>query len=211
MTMSAQATRRGVVEELRRRLSLGDMGPGVQLKVAELSEHMGVGVTPVREALIELESAGWLVSEPGRGFFVPPLSLTEVREIYPIVAELECLGLRSIDSFNARCADRLQAVNARLRECEDGTSAVALDGEWHAALMELSGNQVLTELTAQLRVRAKLYEHTFLAEAGRALESAAEHDRIALLASEGHRAEAEQVLRQNWMKMVQFFEKRLEH
>ncbi len=56
-----------VSETLRTDIQDGRYGPGDRVTELEVAERLGVGRTPVREALRRLESEGLLVSLPWRG------------------------------------------------------------------------------------------------------------------------------------------------
>lgn len=51
---------------------------GSQLREVPLSEELGFTRTPVREAIIRLESEGLVVSFPNRGAFVAKFSAREI-------------------------------------------------------------------------------------------------------------------------------------
>jgi GntR family transcriptional regulator, rspAB operon transcriptional repressor len=55
--------------------------PGTQLPVKELSDHLRVSLTPVREALMRLRAEALLDSSRQRGFFVRPIDLREMMEL----------------------------------------------------------------------------------------------------------------------------------
>ncbi|OKL45780.1 GntR family transcriptional regulator [Pseudovibrio exalbescens] len=66
---------------LREDILTGRLQPGQRLKIKELSEHLGIGPTPLREALSKLASNGLVHSESHKGFFVPPVSVAELEDL----------------------------------------------------------------------------------------------------------------------------------
>ena len=62
--------------------------PGRRLSQHELSQQVGVGRTPLREALRLLEADGFVVSTANRGVAVAPAELGSAEELYAVFREL---------------------------------------------------------------------------------------------------------------------------
>ena len=61
---------------------------------AKLAEELKVGISPVREALQQLEHIGLVTRFLNRGSYITKLSLNEVKQIYRLRGELETLSLK---------------------------------------------------------------------------------------------------------------------
>ena len=72
----------------------GAVEPGLFLRPDTLAEQLQVSTTPVREALLTLESDGVVIKRPYQGWFVREFSERAAREMYEYRASLECLGVR---------------------------------------------------------------------------------------------------------------------
>jgi DNA-binding GntR family transcriptional regulator len=72
----------------------GRLKPGEKLNISEISEHLEVSRTPVREALKQLMSVGLVENVPHRSPFVKKLSIEEIIELYYIRAALEGVASR---------------------------------------------------------------------------------------------------------------------
>lgn len=81
--------RADVQSEIRERILDGRLAAGSRLNEARLSADLGISRTPLREAMLGLEAAGFLASALGRGFHVPRLSAAEFRDIGAVLAKLE--------------------------------------------------------------------------------------------------------------------------
>ena len=81
-------------DSLEQRIIEGELGIGKRLDEAELSAHYGVSRTPVREALQRLAESGLAEHLPRRGTFVRAPSLSELVEMFEVMAELECMAVR---------------------------------------------------------------------------------------------------------------------
>lgn len=86
-TLAEYATR-----TLRDRIVLVDLAPGAPLDDEAFGRELGVGRTPVREAIKRLEVERLVTVFPRRGTFVATVDLTELAEISQIRAELEPLA-----------------------------------------------------------------------------------------------------------------------
>src|ERR1700743_170798 len=88
-----ESTSRVIAEALRAAIVDGTLAPGAPLRQAAIARHFSVSAIPVREALRQLESEGWVKVEINKGATVAPLSAEEALEIYEIRAALECLAI----------------------------------------------------------------------------------------------------------------------
>jgi len=145
-----------------RRILQGELAGGTNLKEAQLAEDLGVSRTPVREALMQLEQEAFLVSDPGRGFFVAPLTSQEVRDLFPLIGLLEGTALRWAGPPPAEAMAQLDTINAELGSVDkDPENALSLNGHWHRLLVAHCDNQRLRDLIEQLRRQAYRYEYNY--------------------------------------------------
>ena len=70
-----------VYEELRRLILFGDLAPGQPVTIQGLTERLGAGMTPVREALRRLIAEGALIHQGNRRVSVPELTPDGVEEL----------------------------------------------------------------------------------------------------------------------------------
>ncbi len=77
-------TVRAAYERLRDLILDGTYHPGHRLTQGELSEVLGVGRTPLREALRMLQADGYLVSVANRGVTVSRIELGDTEELYAL-------------------------------------------------------------------------------------------------------------------------------
>jgi len=176
-----------------------ELAPGSRLSDSVLAGELGVSRTPVREALLRLEREGFLEVDVGRGFFVKPLSVREVREVYPILWTLEILALRtSPPPPRARLAE-LGRINAELAGAgADPERRIDLDVEWHRTLLEGCGNGRLLEMIAGLKVVIRRYEYAYMQNAAHVPVSTGQHEQMARAVEAGDLETAVPLLEENW-------------
>lgn len=85
-----------VVEQIREAIVNGQLKPGDHIVEKMITDQLGVSRTPVREALIILESEGLIVSSPHRGSFVRTFTPADVTEIFTMRTALENLAAELI-------------------------------------------------------------------------------------------------------------------
>ena len=197
------AVRRRLLDAMLR----GDPGPGASLNEVALATDLGISRTPLREALLALEQQGFVHTDPGRGFFVVPLTLREAQEIYPMLWTLEGLALRSAGRPPPAQLAALTRLNRELSAARtDADRALSLDGGWHEVLIERCDNQRLLDLVATLRHRVFRYEVAFMRDSGRIISSVEQHARIIADLRAGRLEAAARHLERNWRVSLEFLE-----
>ena len=182
-------------DELEQDIVTGALRPGERLDEQSLAARFGVSRTPIREALMQLASAGLVELQARRGAFVASLSLREVIERFEVMAALEgaCGALaarRLTDEERARLLEAHEACAAR-RRSGDADAYYYANERFHQVLYDASHNGYLAEQTRQLHDRLKPYRRLQLRARSRVATSLAEHQAVvdAILAGDGERAE----------------------
>src|ERR1700730_1857766 len=80
--------------QLRRAIVRCEIPNGVQLSQRELSQLMGVGRTPLREALRMLQREGLVEAEPNHRVRVADFSIPDLEQLYAMRISLEALAIR---------------------------------------------------------------------------------------------------------------------
>lgn len=145
-----------VTKELRRSILSGELKPGQQFSLREISAQLGISFIPVREALRQLEAQGLIITRPGKSAYVAPLSHEDLHGIYRLRRQLEPeLAARScklldesdylrIERYADMFGDKSLGVDEvyeahhqfhfeLLRPASTAWDLRVLDGLWHAA------------------------------------------------------------------------------
>ncbi|MBC9730473.1 GntR family transcriptional regulator [Streptomyces sp. TRM68367] len=166
-------------EALRTRIVLGQIEPGQVESVINVASELGVSVTPVREAVMDLANLGMVEVIRNRGFRVPVLTDHDLEEIFRVRTMLEVPAMVEL----AELADR--APVARFRQLAEQITDAAregglvsfldLDRQFHLGLLELLGNRRLVAMVGQLRDQARMEGLQKLADQGELTQSGEEH------------------------------------
>jgi DNA-binding GntR family transcriptional regulator len=200
-----------VYERLRELIVKGRLAPGARVVEQDVAERMGVGRTPVREALQLLLQEGYLVGSEGgrRQLTVAPLRADDVAELFPLLGDLEAAALRGLDRLtDAQRAALVADVRDANRAFGETVAQVPVDLEdafvthkaFHAALTELLAGPRLAWLLGLVRPQVERYEWFYGALLEGNLDMATdEHDAVARAVEIGDAEAAAEAVRQNWL------------
>ena len=198
MTKLPSATIR---DSLEQRIIEGELSIGKRLDEAELSGHYGVSRTPVREALQRLAESGLAEHLPRRGTFVRAPSLTELIEMFEVMAELECMAVRlATRRATSEEIDTLTKSNEACRvEFEVGNTKnyYELNAYVHRQIYKISGNGFLAAEAKRLHDRLRPFRRFQLQVRGRMRESMQEHDIILNAIRDGDVDRASETMRRH--------------
>ncbi|WP_301124652.1 GntR family transcriptional regulator [Streptomyces cacaoi] len=189
--------RERVHEALLGLITTRQLRPGQHLVESELADRLGVSRQPVREALQRLATDGWVDLRPAQGAFVHEPSEEEADQLLSVRTLLEAEAARLAAEHAGD-----EGVAALEELCEHGEAAVARDeidavvdanAAFHAKVMELAGNAVLAELSAQVDRRVRWYYRPVARQRG--AHSWEEHRQLIAAVAAGDAAEAGRVMR----------------
>src|ERR1700754_733824 len=167
----------------------------IRLEERQLAQDFGISRTPVREAMAQLEREGFVRSVPRRGVYIVRKTKREVIELIQAWAALESMAARLITE-SASDQD-IAGLRRMFATFEDDTLHAKLDEysevniNFHQTLIELSGNQALIRLAANLFTHMRMIRGSTIGEDDRVERSIRDHMNIiqALEARDTERAE----------------------
>ena len=169
-------------DSLEQRIVEGELSNGKRLDETELSGFYGVSRTPVREALQRLAESGLAEHLPRRGTFVRSPSLSQLVEMFEVMAELECMAIRlAARRATTNDIDALEKDNETCRAAvaaNDTKKYYEINARLHGRIYQMSGNSFLANEARRLHDRLRPFRRLQLRVRGRMEESMAEHDII---------------------------------
>src|ERR1041385_6206289 len=105
------------LERLREAIIMGELTPGAPLRLEDLARSLGMSISPIREAVRQLEARGLAEHVPHHGAKVTGLDVEELRELFSIRLALESMAVRR--AAELLTADDRQRAGARLAAFDD--------------------------------------------------------------------------------------------
>ena len=146
-------------EKIYQKIVSLDFEPGQRLEEKHLIEDLGMGRTPIREALLRLVGNNMVESQPGRGYIVRPITLQNIKATFEMMKILETgvasLAVRqNVTPFLAKMEKAGAAVKSSI---QDGNtlSLVEANHDFHRYYARCSCNEYLIRGINQIRSEAK--------------------------------------------------------
>jgi DNA-binding GntR family transcriptional regulator len=204
MTAESMIVRRPLRDDVREailaRIVKGLHPAGQRIHEGQLAQELGVSRTPVREALMHLQQMGVLEVRPNSGFYVVPITATDIREVYPMIGALERLAVRSTEAggFDDVLEDLLSLTDELDRATTQPKRAEELDHQWHTLLISRCGNDRLISTVAELKRLVNRYETGFMSDPESVEVSAKQHRSVVEALQAGATKHAEELIQANW-------------
>lgn len=169
-------------EAIKRRIISLKYRPGMYLNAARVSAELGLGRTPVNQALSQLMHEGMVEIIPRKGAIVRPVSLDEVMAVIDvrIVNEVHCARL-AVERASDAEIDHLEAIVARaetLTSTRNVEELMLLDRAFHIGLSRASRNPVLAGILLSLHERSLRFWFISLSDEGHLAPVQDEHRAI---------------------------------
>ena len=134
---------------LRDRIIRLDLKPGSVLSEDELMRELGMGRSPIREAVRRLAHEGFIVILPRRGTLVSEITVSHPGEVAEVRATIERLcGRLAADRRTPADIDALDALREELKALDasaSGDQLLTLDSRIHREIHRMTYNPLLHE------------------------------------------------------------------
>jgi DNA-binding GntR family transcriptional regulator len=138
-----------VARHVRRRIFNGTYPAGEYLRLDQLAADLGISVTPVREALLNLRAEGLLVQHPRRGFMVLEVTARDLDDVARVQAFIGGeLAARAAEHMTAEQLDALRGIQHELEQAYQQTDlerTVRLNHEFHRTINVAADSPKLTQ------------------------------------------------------------------
>lgn len=146
-----------VYQKLRDDVLFGDLAPGQPVTIQGLVDDLGVGMTPVREALRRLTAEGALAFQGNRRIVVPRLTAGDLDQLIEARRALEpALGRRAAERITTADIDRLTQIDSALDRAiarADMSGYLRHNHAFHTTLYGLAQASILSALVDGLWLR----------------------------------------------------------
>ena len=159
----------GVVEahdRIRAAILHGELPAGQVMSQLQLVETLGIGRTPVREALRVLQHEGLIISEPNRRVRIAKLSVADVEQLYVVRVIVEAFAIRmTVPQLTPSELAELEGFLAQMDHFAARGEALSSEAgphpRFHAMLVSGVGERV-SRLLAELDDHAARYRRAYL-------------------------------------------------
>ncbi|HOW86361.1 MAG TPA: GntR family transcriptional regulator [Candidatus Aminicenantes bacterium] len=149
-----------VYDYLRDQIRSGELKPGGSINMDRTAKSLGISKTPLREALIKLETENFVKIIPWKGVIVNTVELKDFEQCYQVIGSLERSAMLAagprLKEFDIR---RLEILDDEMSAC---LAAKDFDGyyeknlEFHNIYLTRAQNEALVDVIEIMKKR--LYE-----------------------------------------------------
>lgn len=142
--------REQALAKIRDAIILGQLPPGSLSSEQTIADQLEISRTPIREALLQLESEGLVEFVPNRGVRVTTPHIDHLAQMYTLRIGIEgyCAMLLARRSDRKRATDALEQAlteQRRIIDAADHQAWVAANMDFHVGLVEACGNPLMTD------------------------------------------------------------------
>lgn len=192
----------------------GKFKSGKYLNIDVLCQSLSMSKTPIRDALVKLESEN-LVSREGRYYYVFTLSSKEVKEIYELKRILEgeaafIAATRATNNDLDNMGNAIDQISSLLKTSDPDPVLLAdLSGNFHKAVAIATGNSYIVKYIEELRLKLRIIRVSLFTVINRRLEDLNEHKAVfnAILSGDANRSKKLMVAHQD--KVINYVDENL--
>jgi DNA-binding GntR family transcriptional regulator len=197
-TMASSAT-----EALRELIVMGEIAPGTPLRLEEIADRLGMSISPVREAVRQLEALGLAEHVPYKGARVTEIDPGEMRDVYEARLALESVAVRRAalewnEDAEALLLSALEELSAAYQR---GERAEIIRGNtaFHLAIAQASGSRWIPRLLRPMLETSERFSAFVIGDDQRGVYEVEErgHSAIVSACRAGDAEEAERMLREH--------------
>ena len=156
------------LERLREAIIMGELTPGAPLRLEDLARQLGMSISPIREAVRQLEALGLAEHVPHHGAKVMALDVEELRELFTIRLALEGMAVRRaaelLEPADEERARRHLMAYDEARKRGDIRAAVRAHAAFHFALYDAARSAWLLRLIRPAWDSCERYRPVLLAK-----------------------------------------------
>lgn len=160
----------------------GTLLPGDPIDDAELAAQYQVSRTPIREALIQLQTQGMITGLPRGGMIVAKMDLQQLLSLWELLAELEGVTVRL--ACQRMTPEELTAImlahesSRAVMESEDIVGWQEANLRFHEVIYRAARNPYLRQEVLRMRTRTGYYRRHAFGALGRIRASFEQHCKI---------------------------------
>lgn len=144
-----------VYQYISEKINDGSLLPETKISEKTVINDLNISRTPVREAMIQLATEGYLENIPRKGFIVKEVDSRKAKEVYGILGVLDGYAASlAVDALTREDLDRMKALYAQMEtalESGDIRSYYTCQNRFHDVYIDKCGNRELSRVIHQLK------------------------------------------------------------
>lgn len=169
-------------QRIKRMIVSLQLEPGATVRELALVDQLGIGRTPIREALQRLSLEQLIEIIPRQGIFVTQIAVTDLQHLFEVRIPLEKLAARLAASrgreANWRAMEEVLEAIAPTTGNLGNETLIQVDEQCHHLMYKASGNEYLERAATTLYSSSLRLWYYFLADIGDMRDAVAEHKLI---------------------------------
>jgi len=196
--------------QLKKDITLAHYAPGEALNVRDIAERLSVSPTPVREALVRLETEGHVQTYPGKGAYVSEISLQHFKDITETrLFLLNLLGRLAVRRITDQEISELEKIASQLGVRRNRNEILDIALRFHQALHLATKNQDLVGILANLHEKVSRLWFFIPDEVNQPNALLEEYQAIVAALRKRDEKECIRALRKNKLRFVQLVQEAL--
>lgn len=170
-----------------------ELPPGAVIDETALRKELGLGRTPIREALKRLALEKLVIIVPRRGMFVTDIGITDLKRLFEVRVALESLAARlAAERGRSFHWQQMETALERLPDPDaaDNQTLIAIDEACHHIMYQAADNEFLEDILTTMYALSLRLWYFSLSKIGKMHSTILEHRDIleALRAGDADRA-----------------------
>ena len=200
-----QTLRERIYLHLREAITRSMLLPGERITEKKIAEELNVSITPVREALLQLNMEGFVEIKTHRNIVVKQISLTDIAELYEIQGVIEGYAARRASlNLNDKDLLKIKKLTEKMEKYFKANNVEKFyesNKEIHEIYLKKCGNQSIYDLVSNLNLRKKMFRYrvTFLAKKDVMKKALDDHKKILNAFLERDSDTIERLVREHWI------------
>ena len=164
-----------------------ELPPDSALDEAALQDRLGIGRTPIREAVLHLERDQLLRVVPRRGVFVTAVDPAEQSTLFETRAVVEPYSARlAAERGTVQDWEEMGQELARAERLKDPAKLLTVDRRCHEIMWRAAGNHYLTDTLEMLYTHSERVWHLYLRKVADMHGAVVEHREVMDALRSGH-------------------------
>jgi DNA-binding GntR family transcriptional regulator len=153
-----------------------ELAPGDVVREEALQQQLGIGRTPIREALQRLARDQFVTVMPRRGMLVSSIDVSELSLLFETRAVMEPYAARLACTRGSDADwDEMERVIGGAADATGDADLLDIDRRCHEIIWHAAGNRFLTDTLDVLYAQSDRVWHMYLVDVADTREAVAEH------------------------------------